>query len=275
MDGARTVGVVGSPIAHSLSPVIHEAAFRELGLAWSSVRREATVAQLPEVLDWLAQPEVAGCSVTMPLKDAMVPAMDRCSETVRKLGALNCIVAEQDGTLSGHSTDGAGFLAAIEHEWELELSGQRVVVLGAGGAARAVALAAARSDAHVAILARREARALEVVEQLGTGISVATKEQVAEAEVVINATPVGMAETPSANEDPLAAPGDMKAGALACELVYHPLQTPWLAACREAGHPTMDGVGMLVHQALIAVQLWTGEEVPPEAVLATVRGSLS
>lgn len=275
MDGARKVGVVGSPIAHSLSPTIHAAAFAVLGIAWESVRLEATAAQLPEVLSWLAKPEVAGCSVTMPLKDAMVPAMDRCSETVLALGALNCVVSEEDGSLTGHSTDGAGFVAALEHEWELELSTQRVVVLGAGGAARAVALAAAQLDARVSILARREARAMEVVEQLGHGISVATMAEVADAEVVVNATPIGMAGTPSANEAPLAVPGDMKAGALACDLVYHPLQTPWLAACREAGHPTMDGVGMLVHQALIAVQLWTGEEVPPEAVLAEVRGSLS
>ena len=272
----NTVGVVGQPISHSLSPFIHRAAFSMLGLEWQSEAREAGESQVDEVIDWLLREEVRGCSVTMPLKSALVDRMDSVSDEVTRLGALNCVLAK-DGVLQGHSTDGAGFLAALEDELSVDLHGRSLGILGAGGAARAIALSAAKAGAsEVLILARSSAHGEAAILSIGSPvIRLAKAEEFADCDVVVNATPVGMEGTAAQDAQPLISPSQLGGDAVVCDLVYSPLSTPWLQACDLGGHRSMGGLSMLVHQALGQIQLWTGQALPATGIIAELKRQLS
>jgi len=272
----NTVGVVGQPISHSLSPFIHRAAFSMLGLEWQSGAREAGESQVDEVIDWLGREEVRGCSVTMPLKSALVDRMDSVSDEVTRLGALNCVLAK-DGFLQGHSTDGAGFLAALEDELSVDLHGRSLGILGAGGAARAIALSAAKAGAsEVLILARSTAHGEAAIHLIGSpAIRLAQAEEFADCDVVVNATPVGMEGTAAQDALPLISPSQLGSDAVVCDLVYSPLSTPWLQACDLGGHRSMGGLSMLVHQALGQIQLWTGQALPATGIIAELKRQLS
>ena len=276
MARQNTVGVVGQPISHSLSPFIHRVAFSMLGLDWQSEAREAGESQVDEVIDWLQRDEIRGCSVTMPLKSALVERMDSVSDEVKRLGALNCVVAK-DGVLQGHSTDGAGFLAALDDELSVDLHGRSLGILGAGGAARAIALSAAHAGAsEVLILARSEIHAEAVVLAIGSSIiRAAEAEEFADCDVVVNATPVGMEGTAAQDALSLISPGQLASHAVVCDLVYSPLSTPWLEACDLGGHRSMGGLSMLVHQALGQIELWTGQALPASGIIAELKRQIS
>ena len=264
-------GVAGSPIEHSLSPVLHEAAFRALGLAWSSERFEFGLGQGQELLDAIRERDLRGVSVTMPLKTELVDLLDWVASDAWRLQSVNCVVAE-DGHLTGYSTDGEGFVNWLRYEDHVRLEGKRCLVIGAGGAARAVA--AALDDAQVgeiAVSARAETRALELVELVGAKGRMATPEDVENADIVINATPQGMADTATEYDLPCD-PNLVRTDAVAVDLVYHPLETAWLRQLQQRGVASFGGLGMLVHQAAIQIELWTGAEAPiPEMVSAATR----
>jgi shikimate dehydrogenase len=220
---------------------------------------------------------VAGLSVTMPHKATVAALVDDISDTARLLDAVNCI-NNTGGTLRGVNTDGEGFVAALERGAGFDPSGRRCVVIGAGGAARAVVVALARRGASdVAVLNRTPGRALPAAGLAGAvGRVVAADDRVevdrtiAAADLVVNATPVGMAGT-SSGVDPgagewLVPPGELGPGQVAVDLVYAPRPTAWLVAAAAAGATTLDGLGMLVHQAAAQLVLWTGHQPPVEAM---------
>jgi shikimate dehydrogenase len=217
---------------------------------------------------------IDGLNVTMPHKHDVVAELDAVSSTEAALQAVNTIHRLGDD-LHGESTDGAGFVDALVHDEGFAVAGARVVVLGAGGAARAVVLALADAGAaDVAVVNRTAERARRAVElapsvaRLGT-----TPDDVADADLVVNATPIGMHDTPTEEALPLD-PKLLKPGQVVVDLVYHPLRTPLLAAARERGSIPVTGLGMLIHQAAHAFRLWTGEDPPLEVMSAAALAKL-
>jgi shikimate dehydrogenase len=271
------VGVIGSPIAHSLSPRLHLAAFEALGLAgtWRSVAFDVPAGEAAPALADMRRAGVTGLSVTMPHKAAVAALVDECSDVARRLNAVNCVVNDR-GVLAGANTDGEGFVASLARGAGFDPRGRRCVVLGAGGAARAVVLALAASGAATVVVANRTPeRAVVAAALAGTAGSAlelndpALVEALKDADLVVNATPVGMDGVP-ADDGWAGDPRLLGPGQVAADLVYSPRPTPWLALARASGATALDGLGMLVHQAAAQLQLWTGREPPVEAMWASV-----
>jgi shikimate dehydrogenase len=270
---ARTtvVGVMGYPVRHSLSPLLHNAAFAALGLNWVSVAFEVAGGRAAAALDGMRALGVAGLSVTMPHKADVAAAVDECSAVATQLGAVNCVL-NRDGRLYGDNTDGAGFVASLDRAAHFDPAGKQCLIIGAGGAARAVTLALADAGAaSVTVVNRTAARAVDVAALAGrvgrvgeTGAGVVAL--VAAAELVVNATPVGMEGSGAAGDGWLIAPSVLHAGQVVADLVYAPRPTPWLAAAAQAGATTVDGLGMLVHQASAQLELWTGLPAPVDVM---------
>jgi shikimate dehydrogenase len=253
------VGVIGDPVSHSLSPTLHNAAFDACGLDWVYLafpvergRGGAAVAAARDL-------GLVGLNVTMPHKADAAAACDDLSPDAATLGSANTIVVGDDGRTSGHSTDGEGFLAALAEEG-IEVAGRRVLVVGAGGAARAVVLALGRAGCEEVVVASRRAEAASRAAALagGRAISFDKLASVAVAAgVVVNATPIGMAGEMLPVEV-----NWLRPGTVVSDLIYHPLETPFLAAARRRGLTATNGLGMLVHQAASAFRLWTGVDAP-------------
>ncbi len=279
MPGARTtvVGVIGHPVRHSLSPLLHNTVFAALGLDWVSVAFEVAPGEVAAALGGMRALGVAGLSVTMPHKAEVAALVDERSAVAATLGAVNC-VTNRDGTLRGDNTDGAGFLASLGRAVGFHPGGKRCLVIGAGGAARAVVLALAGAQAAaVTVVNRTSARAMEVAALAGDAgrvveVGPQAEKEAGLADLVVNATPVGMAGTGSAAAGAAGAesaaggwgvpPSSLHPGQVVVDLIYAPRPTPWLAAAAQAGAATVDGLGMLVHQAAAQLELWTGSPVP-------------
>jgi shikimate dehydrogenase len=272
-DTEVAAGVIGYPVRHSLSPVICQAAFDELGLDWIYAAFEVPAGEAAQALDHMRNRRMAGLSVTMPHKADVAAAADELSPAAAALGVVNCV--SRDGNrLIGHNTDGAGFCDALRADG-VELANIGCAVLGSGGAARAVvAELARRGAAEVAVIARRPDRAASAAKLAGSVGTVASPGDVSRFRLVVNATPVGMAETEGAGSLPLD-PDLLHPGQHVAELVYNPLHTPLLAECQRRSVPASTGVGMLVHQAAHAVRIWTGSEPPTDAMTAAATAALA
>ena len=262
-------GVIGWPVRHSLSPAIFTAAFAATDLDWAYDAYEVAEGEAVEFVARVRD-ELTGLSVTMPHKAAVIPALEDLSPTARELGAVNCIARDGD-RLVGHSTDGAGLVDSLRSDDGIALSGRRVVLLGAGGAGRAVARAIGAEGAVVVVVNRSAARGAEAARLAGPLASVGTVAEVADADVVINATPLGMGED---DRLPLDA-SLLGSGQVVVDLVYHPAVTPLLAAAAAAGARPVGGLGMLVHQAAHAFRLWTHEEPPVAAMRSGAEQGLA
>jgi shikimate dehydrogenase len=259
------VGVIGHPVRHSLSPLLHNTAFAVLDLNWTSLAFEVAPGRVAGALDGVRALGLAGISVTMPHKAEAAALVDERSDVATALGAVNCVV-NLEGTLRGENTDGAGFLASLARGAGFEPAGRRCLILGAGGAARAVAVALAGAGcADVAVVNRTAERAGTVAAlagQVGRVGRFGDEADVAQADLVVNATPVGMVGTGAENQGWLVPPSLLHHGQVVADLIYAPRPTSWLAAAADAGALTVDGLGMLVHQAAAQLELWTGLPAP-------------
>ena len=283
IDGARAdagpatrlVGVIGSPIAHSLSPLLHNAAFAALGLgaSWHSLAFDVAPGRAAEALEAMRRADISGLSVTMPHKADVVALVDECTEVAQRLHAVNCIVS-REGVLVGTNTDGDGFVASLARGADFTPAGRRCVVIGAGGAARAVVLALADAGAsRIAVLNRTPERATTAAALAG-GVgavvspgSSALAEAVGSADLVVNATPFGMAGASPAGADPwLLAPQLLHPGPGRSRPRLRPPADAVAGRAAAAGARGVDGLGMLVHQAAAQLVLWTGEPAPVEAM---------
>jgi shikimate dehydrogenase len=215
--------------------------------------------------------------VTMPHKAAVIAGLDSLSDDAAALGAVNCI-SRRGAVLHGDNTDGPGFADALRVDEGIEVAGARCVVVGAGGAGRAVARALGQAGASsIAILNRSAEPAARAAALAGPAASVGTPADLADADLVVNATPLGMGVVITTAGEPEPLPVDVDrlgAGQVVVDLVYHPAVTPLLAAARERGLRTVNGLGMLIHQAALAFRLWTGEDPPLEAMSAAAVASL-
>ncbi|HEV2705903.1 MAG TPA: shikimate dehydrogenase, partial [Pyrinomonadaceae bacterium] len=263
----QVTGIVGSPVSHSLSPHMHNAAFAAHGTdavylpfevrdAGAFLRR--MVSPRTRELEW----NVRGLSVTAPHKSAVLAHLDRVEPKALKIGAVNTIVVEEWGELRGYNTDAEASLAPLDGL--VELKGAQVAVVGAGGAARAVLWALRQRGAEATVYARRVERAREVAEEFGASAAPLTGASFARFDVVINATPLG---TRGRLEGETPAHAAQLAGArLVYDLVYNPRATRFMREGREAGCRVVGGLAMLVAQAAAQFKLWTGADAPLEVM---------
>ncbi len=264
------VGVIGDPVDHSLSPLLHNTAFGSLGLDWVSVGFRVPPGATRSAAAAVRDLGLAGLSVTMPHKSAMAELVDELDPVARRLGAVNCCVRRGSDVI-GINTDGSGFLESLRRSSGIEPRGRTCLVAGAGGAARAVVLALAEAGAaRIAVVARDRARAAATAELAGAAGIAATVEEAARlagsADLVVNATPVGMLGGPAEGEPALVPADLLGADQVVSDLVYHPRVTPWLAEAERRGARVSGGLGMLVHQAAVQLERWTGMAVPVEAM---------
>ncbi|HSL59990.1 MAG TPA: shikimate dehydrogenase [Acidimicrobiales bacterium] len=267
----RVAAVIGHPVRHSLSPAIHNAAFAATGLDWTYLAFDVEPGDAAAAVAAMRALGLGGLSVTMPHKAAVLDHLDRVSPEAAALGAVNCIVPD-GGELVGHNTDGGGFVDSLAADAGFDPSGARCLVLGAGGAARAVVVALARAGAVEVVVVNRSAAPAERAAALAGAVGrVGDPTDVRAADLVVNATPVGMHGGPNGSPVDTTWLGPHQ---LVADLVYHPSTTPLLLAADERGARTLGGVGMLVHQAARAFELWTGRPAPIAAMRAAVDRSV-
>lgn len=275
----RVAGVIGDPVGHSLSPVIHNAAISAMGINWTYVAFPVAAGLGGEAVVAMRVLGIAGLSVTMPHKAAVALAVDRLTPTASRLGVANT-VSRQGIELVGDATDGPGFVDALCQDEGWDPRGRHCVVLGSGAAARAVTLALAEAGARaVGIVGRRIHAASECAALAGSRGRVVLASEAAAADLVVNATPVGMASPVSGPGGQLLPfdldPAWLSAGQLVADMIYSPSETALLSAARVRGARTVNGVGMLVHQAARQLELWTGDRVPTEVMAQAARRYLA
>ncbi len=271
--GTRLAGVMGWPIEHSLSPTIHNAAYAALGLDWVYVALPVQPDAVAAAVAGLAALGFAGANVTMPHKEAVADVVDRRTEDADRLRAVNTIQFAS-GVVVGHNTDAPGFARFLERDAGFDATDRSALLFGAGGAARACALALARAGLTRLVVALREpvrsAALIAALEGLDTQIEVVGFDQApgSSVDLIVNATPLGM------HGEALPLP-DIGPATLAVDLLYSPVLTPMQAAVRTAGGVAFGGLGLLLHQAALSFELWTGQPAPLEAMSAAALAAIT
>jgi len=277
----KLVGIIGCPIGHSLSPVMHNAAFEAMDLDFLYIPLEVELRRIRLSLKALRKLGFCGFNVTIPHKRRILAFLDRLSPEARLIGAVNTVEI-REGRWIGHNTDGRGFLRGFVEKTGESISGRRILVLGAGGAARAVAFQCVlESGAALTILNRSSSRAEELVRDLRRlpgRCSVTThpwsgaslRAGAREAEIIINATSVGMKR----NDPPLLPPNVLRPDHIVCDLIYKPPVTPLIRMAQLKGAKAINGIGMLVHQGALAFEIWTGRRPPPGVMEGALREGL-
>lgn len=270
------VFLLGYPLGHSVSPAMHAAALGEAGLTgWEYLARPVPPRQLAEAAARLRAPDCAGANVTVPHKQTILPLLDGLTPVAAAIGAVNTIV-KREGRLLGHNTDSAGFLADL-YAHDVALGRRPALVLGAGGAARAVVAACAGVGARVRVLARRRAQAeqlsdlapVELFDWTPLGFLQAS-DGVA---LIANTTPLGMTGQ-TAGESPWLAGTPFPPDAFVYDLVYNPPETQLVLETRAKGLRAATGLGMLVEQGALAFEQWTGRAAPRAAMRRAAEQAL-
>ena len=274
---AELVGVLGDPVDGNPTGVMEEAGFEHAGLNF----RYITVKVLPGDLDAAMQGVKAfnmrGVNLTMPHKINVLKYMDELSEAARVIGAVNTVVCREDGTMFGENTDGKGFVQSLTDEG-ISLAGKTVCILGAGGAARSIGVECALAGAgKVYIINRNEERGVDLAKVINEKTSACaeyikwngTAHIPGDTDILINATCVGL--HPNADEYPDIVYDDIADKMVVCDVVFNPVNTPFLMKAGEKGAKTIDGLGMLTNQGCINYTLWTGRPAPRDIMYAKLR----
>jgi shikimate dehydrogenase len=275
MTMRRLAALIGSPVEHSLSPVIHQAAFDTAGIDWTYVAFDVADGEGAGALDAMRVLGIAGLSVTMPHKRDVADAVDRLEPAARALQSVNTVSWDGD-QLVGSSTDGAGFVASLA-EAGIDVADARVAVIGAGGAARSVIDALGRAGSNdITVLNRTRVHA-ELAATLASAASVGIASDISRADIVVNATNVGMGVDPlHPTSDQLPCdPALLRGDQVVVDLVYHPLRTAWLTAAEALGTRTVDGLGMLIHQAALQQERWIGVRPDVRVMRAAAEAALA
>lgn len=259
-------GIIGHPVAHSMSPAMHNAAFRALGL--NAVYLAFDVTDLDAALSGVRGLGIKGVSITIPHKEAVLRFLDEIDPVAQRIGAVNTIV-NRSGRLSGINTDCTGALSAIEEVTSLR--GRKVLVLGAGGAARAVCAGLADRGAAVHVANRTPERARALAEAFNLTWSGLERLGDIEADILINTTSIGMG--PDYNETPMEK-GFLGSFEVVMDIVYSPLKTRLLKEAGDAGCKTINGLNMLLYQAEAQFEFWTGQKAPRDAMKGALNAVL-
>jgi 3-dehydroquinate dehydratase/shikimate dehydrogenase len=274
-------GVLGDPIEQSLSPVVHNAAFRKLGLNKVMVPFLVPNAELPAFFKELLWLDIKGCSVTIPHKEAIVPLLQHKEGAVDRVGSCNTLVVQEDGRRVGYNTDYRAAMDSLEiamggrdsEEAPSPLFEKQVLILGAGGAARAIAFGLMRRGAHLTITNRHDERATRLAEEVGCRTVNWGMRASNLVDVVINTTPVGM--HPNVDDTPLPAAAFNRPNMVVFDTIYHPENTMLIKLARERGCLAVTGVDMFLRQAAIQFKLYTGLDAPMDVMVIALKHKLS
>jgi shikimate dehydrogenase len=252
---ANVAAVIGWPISQSLSPVIHNAAFRHHGDNWSYVAYPVEPGDASSAIAAMRSGGLQGLNVTMPHKDAVADLVDELDKSAESIHAVNTVVRTSDGRLRGYSTDGEGLLRAIRINANWDPAGKKICVLGAGGAARSAVDAFSRAGvASIFVVNRTAEKAVQAIGDSNVAV-VGSQSNIHECDIVFNATSVGMG-----TDESLVSAELLHEGQLVIDAVYHPLETRLLRDAKSRGATVLDGLWMLIHQACVAQALWLGRE---------------
>ncbi|MFC1915445.1 shikimate dehydrogenase [Chloroflexota bacterium] len=275
----KICGVIGDPIEHTMSPVVHNAAFRELDIDYLYVPFRVKPDELDKAVEGVRALNIRGINVTIPHKVAIIPFLDKLDPLAEKMGAINTIVNE-DGVLTGYNTDATGFLQALL-ERGIEPKGKNMVILGAGGASRAISFIVTERGANLVILNRHLARAEDLAHRISQVFKKGVKalalnvENLApvmeEADILVNTTNVGM--NPNVNET-LVPARLFSPNMVVFDVVYNPIKTRFLGEAEEAGARTINGLDMLVWQGALTFEKWTGQKAPLDIMKKEVARAL-
>ena len=262
----RVYGVIGDPIGHSLSPLLHNTGF--VARKVDAVYLPFLVHQLPDFLEAVPEFGVRGFSVTLPYKQSILKHLKECEPLAAEIGAVNTVVVRRDGSLYGCNTDYVGVLRALEKK--LRIKGSRVLIFGAGGSARAAAFALTRAGAVVGICARREKTASALARAIGAEVVPRRALRTAFFDAILNSTPVGM--HPHDGISPLA-PGELNCR-IVMDLIYRPQKTRLLNIATKKGISTVSGVEMFLAQGIAQWEIWTEKRAPEALMRRAVLGAL-
>ena len=279
----KRLGIIGYPIGHSISPIFQQAALDALGIDATYEKWEVTPEGVGDFVNGLRAPDSWGINITLPHKQAVIPLLDEVDEWATAAGAVNTIV-NHDGRLTGHNTDGPGFLRALQVETGYDPKGTRALILGAGGAARGILLALARGGVDSLVIANRTMERAETLAKLAVENGVKSEaipiagnvliKAAASADLIVNCTSVGMSHGPDEQGTPLTA-AQIPASAIVNDVVYTPLETPLLREAAAAGATALGGLHMLVYQGVLSFQMWTGQEAPADVMLAAATKEMT
>ena len=273
IDGyTRLAAVVANPIKHSISPFIHNSAFEATGINGVYLAWEVEVSDLAETVANIRRYQMFGINLSMPYKEQVIPYLDQLSGEAHLIGAVNTVV-NQEGTLIGYNTDGKGFFKSLP---SFEISGKRMTLLGAGGAAKSILTQAILDGAsQISIFVRstsmEKTKAYLETLQSETGFRVdlyaleehsVLQERIAASDLLVNATSVGM----DGVSLPIPASVVLPEKLLVADVIYQPFETPFLKWARNQGNQSINGLGMLLYQAAEAFELWTGKEMPTDEI---------
>jgi shikimate dehydrogenase len=277
------VGLIGHRLKHSISPIFQQAAFDYLGLDICYEVWDTDNDELPNVVEGIRQPSKLGANVTIPYKEAVLPLLDKVDQLARRIGAVNTIV-KKDDKLVGYNTDASGFIRALEEGGGFAPMGRRAVLIGAGGAARAVGFALVGAGVKSLVILNRtqdrgEALAWDLKISDTKVIALPWKDgrtlkALSECDLLVNCTSVGMKDSASEGKSPIGV-GLIPKQALVYDVVYNPIETPLISAAKRAGARTLGGLLMLVYQGAAAFELWTGKPAPIQIMIRAARRALT
>ena len=279
----QRLGIIGYPIGHSISPIFQQAGLDHLGIDATYEKWEVTPEGVGDFVAGLRAPGTLGINITVPHKQAVIPFLDEVDEWATAAGAVNTIV-NHDGHLTGHNTDGPGFLRALLVETGYDPSRTRALILGAGGAARGILLALVRGGGGSLVIANRTLERAETLAQLSSDNGVGSEaislsgdaltEAAASANLIVNCTTMGMSHGPDEHGSPISA-AQIPATAIVNDVVYTPLLTPILKEAAAAGATALGGLHMLVYQGVLSFQMWTGVDAPVDVMLAAATAEMT
>jgi len=259
-------GLIGHPVAHSLGPLMHNHAFAETGI--NGVYLAFDVTDVKSALAGMRALNICGISVTIPHKTEVMQYLDEIDDTARRIGAVNTIVC-RDGRLIGYNTDAHGAVCALKEKTEIRA--RNVVIIGAGGAARAVGFGISEQGGRVHIVNRTAQKGRQLAEELNAAFHSVADLHAIKMDILINTTSVGM--HPKIDEMPIPA-HLLKPGMCVMDIVYNPIKTRLLHEAEAAGGTIVDGVAMFVHQGAMQFSLWTGKPAPIDSMRQLVYGRL-
>lgn len=276
IDGyTRLAAVVAKPIKHSISPFIHNLAFKETGVNGVYVAWEIPEEDLAVTLENIKRYDMFGINLSMPYKQAVIPYLDDLTPSARLIGSVNTVI-HKDGKLIGHNTDGIGFFKSLERLKGFQVKDKRLTILGGGGASTAImAQAALYSAKEITIFCRQQSlertqtSIAPIVEATGVPMRVLAnedshllQEEITQSDLLVNGTSVGM----DGVSLPIPANLQFPKQLLVADVIYKPFETPLLKLAQSQGNPTINGLGMLLFQAAEAFQSWTGKEMPTDLI---------
>lgn len=273
----KQLGVIGYPLSHTLSPVFQQAALDYHAIPVTYSAWPTPPESLPQTVERLRGEDYMGFNITIPHKEQLLDLVDDVNDMARNVGAVNTVV-NRNGVLTGHNTDTYGFVRSLKEKANFDPRGKSVLLLGAGGAARAAAYAlAAEGVERLAIANRTVVRAESLAEDVGSVLreieAVSLENVSGDADLIVNSTSVGMASGDGAEQTPIKA-ASIPPDALAYDMVYTPAETPFLRSAQEAGARVLGGLWMLIYQGAAAFELWTGKHAPVDVMYQAAQQTL-